>query len=134
MLSRGEGGVGLGPLQVSGLDQRESASDRDDRSSTVLWEGARTNVSCGKGYGVGAVALEQVRRAADTYIGSLDLPRRLRHQRYEAETYRIGYHQKRNAEPSRCHIRTRIASYLEMGINPDSIKCIDQKPLLHKGK
>ena len=134
MLSRGEGGVGLGPLRVSGLDQRESASDRDDRSSTVLWEGARTNVSCGKGYGVGAVALEQVSPAADTYIGSLDLPRRLRHQRYEAETSRIGYHQKRNAEASRCHIRTRIASYLEMGINPDSIKCIDQKPLLHKRK
>jgi len=87
MLSRGEGGVGRGPLGVSGLDQRESASDRDDRSSTVLWEGARTNVSCGKGDGVGAVALEQVSRAADSYIGSLDLPRRLRHQRYEAETY-----------------------------------------------
>jgi hypothetical protein len=51
-----------------------------------------------------------------------------------AEIYRIGYHQKRNAEASRCPIRTRIANYLEMGINPDSIKCIDQKPKLHKRK
>ena len=40
---------------MSGLDQRASASDRDDRSSTVLCEGALTNVSCGKGDGVGAV-------------------------------------------------------------------------------
>ena len=80
------------------------------------------------------LTLKQVRRAADTYIGSLDLPRRLRHQRYEAEICRIGYHRKRNAEASRCPIRTRIANYLQMGIIPDSIKCIDQKPLLHKRK
>lgn len=40
------------------LDQRASASDRDDRSSTVRCEGARANVSCGKGDGLGAVDIE----------------------------------------------------------------------------
>ncbi len=49
------------------------------------------------------LTLEQVRRAADVYLSSIDLPRRQRTRRYEAELERIGYHQQRNAVASRCH-------------------------------
>lgn len=73
------------------------------------------------------LTLEQVRRAADVFIGSMDLPPRLRRNRYEAELERMRYHQKRNAEASRCHLKKRLAYYKAMGIEPDAIKSVDPK-------
>jgi len=73
------------------------------------------------------LTLEQVRRATDVFIGSMDLPPRLRVARYEAELERIRYHQQRNAEASRCHQKKRLAHYKAMGIDPDAIKSVDPK-------
>ena len=73
------------------------------------------------------LTLEQVRRAADVYIRCVGLPRRIRHREYEAELARIEYHQKRNANASRCHRKSRFASYRAMGIDPDKIKSVDPK-------
>ena len=74
------------------------------------------------------LTLEQVRRAADVFIASMDLPNRLRRKRYEAELERIRYHQRRNAEASRCHRKSRMDDYRAMGIDPDAIKSVDRKP------
>jgi hypothetical protein len=72
------------------------------------------------------LTLEQVRRAADVFIASMDLPPRLRRARYQAELERMRYHQVRNAEASRCHRTRRFAGYRAMGIDPDRIKSIDE--------
>lgn len=74
------------------------------------------------------LTLEQVRRAADVFIRCMDLPPRIRQREYEAELRRIDYHQRRNAEASRCHWKRRMADYREMGIEPDQIKSVDPKP------
>lgn len=73
------------------------------------------------------LTLEQVRRVADVVVRCLGLPRRLARKEYEAELARIAYHQRRNAEASRCHRKKRIADYLAMGIDPDRIKSVEPK-------
>jgi len=73
------------------------------------------------------LTLEQVRRAADVVIRCLGLPHRFAQQEYEAELKRIAYHQRRNAEASRCHRKKRIADYLAMGIDPDRIRSVEPK-------
>lgn len=73
------------------------------------------------------LALEQVRRAADVFIASLDLPPRSRSERNRAESDRIHYHQIRNADASRSHRKRRIASYRSMGIDPDRVKAVEEK-------
>lgn len=74
------------------------------------------------------LTMEQVRRAADVFISSLDLPPRLRHERYRAAWQRIRYHQIRNAEASISHRKRRLAAYHAMGIDPDGIKSVEEKP------
>lgn len=71
------------------------------------------------------LTLEQVRRAADVFVSSLGLPPRIRTHRYRAELERMRYHQRRNAEASRCHRKKRLAHYRALGIDPDSIKSVD---------
>lgn len=73
------------------------------------------------------LTLEQVRRAADVFVSSMDLPRRVRLNRYEAELERMRYYQARNAETSRCHQRKRMVYYKALGIDPDAIKSVDPK-------
>lgn len=73
------------------------------------------------------LTMEQVRRCANVFIACMDLPPRVREARYAEELERISYHQKRNAEASRCHCRKRRESYLAMGIDPDKIKSVDPK-------
>jgi hypothetical protein len=60
-------------------------------------------------------------------IRCINLPPRIRQREYEAELARIGYHQTRNAEASRCHWKRRLADYHDMGIDPDQIKSVDPK-------
>ena len=73
------------------------------------------------------LTLEQVRRGADVFIRCMHLPRRIRLQEYKAELERIHYHQSRNAQASRCHRKRRLATYQEMGIDPNKIKSVDPK-------
>lgn len=71
------------------------------------------------------LTLEQVRRAADVYIRCVGLPRRIAREEYQAELDRIHYHQRRNAQASRCHRKKRIAAYHALGIDPDRIKAVE---------
>lgn len=73
------------------------------------------------------LSLEQVRRAADVFVRSMDLPRRLRLQRYEIEHQRIRYHQCRNAAASISHRKRRYEQYRAMGIEPDRIKSVEER-------
>ena len=73
------------------------------------------------------LTLEQVRRAADVYIGCIDLPPKARHSKYQAELTRMRYHQDRNAAASRSHQKTRLAEYETLGIDPSKIKSVRPK-------
>lgn len=73
------------------------------------------------------LTLEQVRRAADVFIASQDLPPRLRTGRYCEVLERIRYHQVRNAEASGSHPKRRMATYRAMGFDPDRIKSVQEK-------
>lgn len=74
------------------------------------------------------LTLEQVRRAADVFLTSLDLPSRLRLQRYQAERSRIQYHQTRNATASVSHRKRCYDEYHAMGIDPERIKSVEERP------
>lgn len=70
------------------------------------------------------LTMEQVRRAADVFLATIGLPRRLRQQSYEAELDRQRYHQRRNAIAARSHRKTRLRKLRELGIDPDQIKSV----------
>ena len=72
--------------------------------------------------------MEQVRRAADVFLGAIDLPPKQRRQKYEAELDCQNYHQSRNAAASRSHRKTRLRELQHLGINPDQIKSVFPKP------
>lgn len=72
------------------------------------------------------LTLEQVRRAADVFISSMDLPPRLRQRRFGREQERIRYHQTRNASASQSHRKRRHDDYRAMGIDPEQIKSVVQ--------
>ncbi len=73
---------------------------------------------------------EQVRRAANAVVGSMDLPSRLRRKLFVAEASRQLYYAQRNAQAARSHHKTRHQRLLELGINLDKIKIIFPKPPL----
>ena len=75
---------------------------------------------------------EQVRRAANAVVGSMDLPSRLRRKLFEAEASRQLYYAQRNAQAARSHHKTRHQRLLELGINPDRITTIFPKPPFKK--
>lgn len=74
------------------------------------------------------LTVEQVCRAVDVFIASVDLPRRYRMNRYNAELLRQRYHQERNAEASRCHRKRRYNELAAIGIDPDAIKSVENSP------
>jgi len=75
------------------------------------------------------LTLEQVRRAADVFVGSVDLPPHRRQQQYQAEADRQRYHARRNAQAARSHRKTRQERLRELGIDPEKIKSVPPKPL-----
>jgi hypothetical protein len=74
------------------------------------------------------LTLEQVRRAADVFIASSDHPPRSRRKRYQAEHERIQYQQTRNTSASVSHRKRRYDEYRAIGIDPDRIKSVEEKP------
>lgn len=73
------------------------------------------------------LTMEQVRRAVNVFLGSLDLPPRCRAQRYETEANRQAYYARRNAQASRSHCKTRKKRLAEFGIDPEKIKSVPPK-------
>ena len=70
---------------------------------------------------------EQVRRAANVVVQSLNLPPRTREQLYRAESERQNYHARRNAQASVSHQKTRRKRLAELGVDPDKIKSVPPK-------
>lgn len=70
---------------------------------------------------------EQVRRAANVVVASLNLPSRIRQQFYRDEVDRQTYHARRNAQASRSHRKTRRRRLVQLGIDPDNIKSVPSK-------
>lgn len=68
------------------------------------------------------LTLEQVRRATSVYLQTIELPRRLRQQRYQRELDEQQYYQNRNAQAAESHRKTRRQRYLALGIDPNTIK------------
>lgn len=73
------------------------------------------------------LTVEQVRTAVNVYLQNLDLPPALRESRYEVVLRRIAYHQKRNAQATASHTKTRRELYQQMGIDVDRINSCDPK-------
>lgn len=74
------------------------------------------------------LTMEQVRRATNVFIGSLDLAPRCRQERYQQESSRHRYHSRRNAQAAKSHHKTRLARLAQLGIDPKKIKSIHTKP------
>lgn len=73
------------------------------------------------------LTMEQVRRAANVFVGSIGLPPRGRKQRYQAEVDRQTYYARRNAQASRSHRKTRNKQLAKIGIDPEKIKSVPPK-------
>lgn len=78
-------------------------------------------------FGGKLLTLEQVRRAANVLLQSMDLPPRYREKRFEDEVDRQNYHVRRNAQAAKSHHKTRNERLREMGIDPDKIRSIITK-------
>lgn len=70
---------------------------------------------------------EQVRRAINIYLEGLVLPKS-RAQLYRDELARQEYYQRRNAAAAKSHRKKRRRELEDLGINPDSIKSLLEKP------
>jgi SRSO17 transposase len=73
------------------------------------------------------LTVEQVRRAANVFVGSIGLPRRSRERLYQAEVDRQSYYARRNAQAAKFHRKTRHQRLTELGIAPDKIKSVSPK-------
>lgn len=67
------------------------------------------------------LTMEQVRRAANVFIKSINLPRRYRLQFYRKEVERQTYYARRNGRSATSHRKTRRKRLIEIGIDPDRI-------------
>ncbi len=74
------------------------------------------------------LSTEQVRRAMNIYLEVLDLPPRCRERAYEKEISQQTYYQRRNAEASKHHRKRRVERLLELGIDPNKIRSVEEKP------
>lgn len=70
---------------------------------------------------------EQVRRAMNIYLEGLVLPKS-RAQLYRDELAKQEYYQRRNAAAAKSHRKKRRRELQDLGINPDSIKSLLEKP------
>nr|WP_145056397.1 transposase [Lignipirellula cremea] len=75
------------------------------------------------------LTVEQVRRAVNVFLSSLDLPPRCRARRYQDESNRQAYYARRTAQAARSHQTTRRKQLTHLGIDPDKIKSVPPKPL-----
>lgn len=73
------------------------------------------------------LTMEQVRRAANVFIGSIGLPPRCRAQLYQDEAERQAYYARRNAQASKSHRKTRNKRLAKIGIDPEKIKSVSPK-------
>lgn len=73
------------------------------------------------------LTMEQVRRAANVFVGAIGLPSRCREQLYQDEVDRQTYYARRNAQASHSHRQTRNKHLAKIEIDPDKIKSVPPK-------
>ena len=75
------------------------------------------------------LTVEQVRRAMNVWLDTVDLKPATRRSRFQKELETQQYHQKRNRQSRRSHTKTRLAKLRSLGIDPDCIRtCINPHP------
>ena len=72
------------------------------------------------------LTVEQVRRAMNIWLDTVDLKPAARRSRFQKELETQHYHQRRNCQSRRSHTKTRLAKLKSLGIDPDRIRsCAD---------
>ena len=63
----------------------------------------------------------------NVWLDAIDLPASTRRRRFEEELEKQEYYQRRNKQARKSHTKTRIAVFIAMGIDVDTIKsCISK--------
>jgi hypothetical protein len=70
---------------------------------------------------------EQVRRAANVFIETMNLPPKARKARYDEELINQQYYARRNATAAKSHRKKRLKRLRKIGIDPDRIKSVTPK-------
>jgi len=73
------------------------------------------------------LTMQQVRRAANVFIGTMHLTRKARQEAYAKEVSNQQYYSRRNATAARSHLKSRLKRLEEIGIHPDKIKSVSPK-------
>lgn len=73
------------------------------------------------------LTMEQVRRAANVFVGSIGLPPRCREQLFADEAARQKYYSRRNAQAASSHRKTRNKRLQKLGIDIEKIKSVFPK-------
>lgn len=73
------------------------------------------------------LTMEQVRRAANVFIGTMHLTPKARQEAYAKEVSNQQYYSRRNATAARSHHKNRLKRLEEIGIYPDKIKSVSPK-------
>lgn len=75
------------------------------------------------------LTIEEVRSAVNTWLTSADLKPAARRERTEQESYFSAYHERRNAQASRSHTKTRTARFAKLGFDVARMKsCVGRPP------
>jgi SRSO17 transposase len=77
------------------------------------------------GSGADRLTIEQVRSAMTACLSAADLKPTARQERHKKNEKKQRYHQRRNGQAGKSHTKTKIARFIEMGIDVNRIKsCI----------
>ena len=74
----------------------------------------------------GRLTIEQVRSSINTYLRYCGPPELLRDEKLQKELNKQAYYQRRNAQATKSHTKTRIKLYRRLGIDVDKIKSCTQ--------
>ena len=76
---------------------------------------------------VDRISVEQIRSAMNVWLDAIDLTVSARRSRFEQELEKQEYYQRRNKQARKSHTKTRIATFVAMGIDVETIKsCISK--------
>ena len=76
---------------------------------------------------VDRISVEQIRSAMNVWLDAIDLTVSARRSRFEQELEKQEYYQRRNKQARKSHTKTRIATFVAMGIDVETIKsCVSK--------
>lgn len=72
---------------------------------------------------VGELTVQQVRRAVNTWLATVDLPPAARQRRLKQEERTQDYYQRRNKQAQKSHTKTRTEQLLALGVDVKELPC-----------